>query len=191
MVELMLSDPEIGMSSCRLEQRDGTLDRAAKRSLPTLAAALYHFLGLNEKERFAQYRAPELGEYELGEVDAVNGSYMLIRKERVEQVGLLDEGYWLSMDDLDWRSRFKQAGWKVVYDGGVSSMHVKGGTTKKKAPPRAPPQRRLPPLDGSLLPQVRSRPQPAARRRRLPRDRGQTGGLGDAQRDHAPQHHLR
>jgi N-acetylglucosaminyl-diphospho-decaprenol L-rhamnosyltransferase len=133
MVELMLSDPEIGMSSCRLEQRDGTLDHAAKRSFPTPAGALYHFLGLSEKQRFAQYRAPDLGEYELGEVDAVNGAYMLVRKEAVEQVGPLDEGYWLYMDDLDWCYRFKLKGWKVVYDGRVSSMHVKGGTTKKKA----------------------------------------------------------
>jgi GT2 family glycosyltransferase len=37
------------------------------------------------------------------------------------------------MDDLDWCYRFKQAGWRVVYDGRVSSLHVKGGTTKEKS----------------------------------------------------------
>ena len=58
---------------------------------------------------------------------------MLIRKAAMDEVGLLDEGYWLYMDDLDWCYRFKQAGWKVVYDGRVSSMHVKGGTTKEKS----------------------------------------------------------
>ena len=83
--------------------------------------------------RFGQYKAPELGEYELGDVDAVNGAYMLIRKTAMDEVGLLDEGYWLYMDDLDWCYRFKQAGWRVVYDGRVSSLHVKGGTTKKKS----------------------------------------------------------
>ena len=47
----------------------------------------------------------------------------------LEQVGPLDEGYWLYMDDLDWCYRFKQAGWKVWYDGSVTCIHVKGGTT--------------------------------------------------------------
>jgi hypothetical protein len=134
MMALMQEDPRIGMSSCRLEQRDGTLDHASKRSFPTPLGALFHFLGLSDREdsRFAQYKAPELGEYELGEVDAVNGAYMLIRKTAMDEVGLLDEGYWLYMDDLDWCYRFKRAGWKVVYDGRVSSLHVKGGTTVKK-----------------------------------------------------------
>jgi GT2 family glycosyltransferase len=134
MVGLMESDPGIGMSSCRLEQRDGTLDHASKRSFPTPISSLYHFTGASDRfgGRFAGYRAPELGERELGEVDAVNGAYMLVRKTAMDQVGLLDEGYWLYMDDLDWCYRFKQAGWKVVYDGRVSSMHVKGGTTKRK-----------------------------------------------------------
>jgi GT2 family glycosyltransferase len=134
MVELMSADPEIGMASCRLEQRDGTLDHAAKRSFPTPLDALYHFVGLGERfgGRFAQYRAPDVGERELGEVDAVNGAYMLVRKTAIDQVGLFDEGYWLYMEDLDWCYRFKQAGWKVVYDGRVSTLHVKGGTTKKK-----------------------------------------------------------
>lgn len=133
MVALMEQDPTIGMSSCRLEQPDGTFDHAAKRSFPTPLGSLFHFTGLsNRGGRFAQYKAPEVGEYELGDVDAVNGAYMLIRKTAMDEVGLLDEGYWLYMDDLDWCYRFKQAGWRVVYDGRVSSMHVKGGTTKKK-----------------------------------------------------------
>ncbi len=135
MMELMEADPAIGMSSCRLEQRDGTLDHASKRSFPTPLGSLAHFLGVGDRlgSRLAQYRAPELGELELGEVDAVNGAYMLIRRTAMDEVGLLDEGYWLYMDDLDWCYRFKQRGWKVVYDGRVSSMHVKGGTTKRKS----------------------------------------------------------
>jgi hypothetical protein len=57
---------------------------------------------------------------------------MLIRREALEQVGLLDEGYWLYMDDLDWCFRFHRKGWKVWYDGAVTVMHVKGGTTVRK-----------------------------------------------------------
>lgn len=134
MVGLMESDPEIGMSSCRLELRDGSLDHAAKRSFPTPMGALYQFTGLAGRlgGRFAQYRAPQLGEREVGEVDAVNGAYMLVRRVAIEEVGLFDEGYWLYMEDLDWCYRFRRAGWKIVYDGRVSTLHVKGGTTKRR-----------------------------------------------------------
>jgi GT2 family glycosyltransferase len=136
MLRVMRERPDIGMSSCRLAQRDGTLDHASKRSFPTPLGALAHFLGVGRRERaprwLAQYRAPELGEYDAGEVDAVNGAFMLVRREALEDVGILDEGYWLYMDDLDWCFRFKQKGWKVWYDGAVTVMHVKGGTTVKK-----------------------------------------------------------
>jgi hypothetical protein len=57
---------------------------------------------------------------------------MLCRRSAIEQVGLLDEAYWLYMEDLDWCFRFKQRGWKVWYDGSVTVIHVKGGTSKVK-----------------------------------------------------------
>jgi GT2 family glycosyltransferase len=136
MLGVMRANPDIGMSSCRLAQLDGTLDHAAKRSFPTPIGALAHFVGVGRGKRapkwLAQYRKPELGEYDAGEVDAVNGAFMLVRHEALEQVGLLDEGYWLYMDDLDWCFRFHREGWKVWYDGAVTVMHVKGGTTVRK-----------------------------------------------------------
>jgi GT2 family glycosyltransferase len=136
MVALMRSRPDVGMATCRLEQPDGTLDHAAKRSFPTPLGALAHFAGVGRRRGapnwLAQYRAPELGERECGEVDAVNGAFMLVRQEALRDVGLLDEGYWLYMDDLDWCFRFHEKGWKVWYEGAVTTMHVKGGTTKRK-----------------------------------------------------------
>ena len=80
----------------------------------------------------AQYRATEVPEHGQGEVDAVNGAFMLVRRSAIEQVGLLDEAYWLYMEDLDWCYRFHQAGWQVWYEGSSSFVHVKGGTSKRR-----------------------------------------------------------
>jgi GT2 family glycosyltransferase len=133
MVQLMGERPEVGMAGCRLELRDGSLDHAAKRSFPTPLSALAHFAGIGRQpgasDRLAQYRAPYVDEHGMGEVDAVNGAFMLCRREAIDEVGPLDEAYWLYMEDLDWCYRFKQAGWKVLYDGRVTFLHVKGGTT--------------------------------------------------------------
>ena len=87
--------------------------------------------------RLSQYRATHLGDDEPGEVDAVNGAFMLCRAEAVREVGLLDEGYWLYMEDLDWCRRFWEAGWKVFYEPAGVALHVKGGSSGAR---RAPTQ---------------------------------------------------
>ena len=133
MIGVMEERPDVGMAGCRLVTRDGTFDHAAKRSFPTPIGALAHFLGIGRwrgaPRWLAQYRAPELGEHDQGPVDSLNGAFMLVRREALRDVGLLDEGYWLYMDDLDWCFRFHRKGWKVWYDGRVTILHVKGGTT--------------------------------------------------------------
>ena len=77
---------------------------------PTPLGALAHFAGTGQPVP----RRRTLGEHDVGEVDAVNGAFMLVRREALEQVGLLDEGYWLYMEDLDWCRRFWDRGWKVA-----------------------------------------------------------------------------
>ena len=147
MLALMDERPDVGMSGCRLVLRDGSFDHAAKRSFPTPLGALAHFLRIGRSDSapvwLRQYRAPELGEHDQGPVDSVNGAFMLVRREALDDVGLLDEGYWLYMDDLDWCIRFHRRGWGVWYDGRVSVLHVKGGTTvteRRRARHRAIPQ---------------------------------------------------
>jgi hypothetical protein len=147
MLSVMEERPDVGMAGCRLVMRDGTFDHAAKRSFPTPLGALAHFLRVGRWSRapswLQQYRAPDLGEHDHGPVDSLNGAFMLIRREALEDVGLLDEGYWLYMDDLDWCYRFHRRGWGVWYDGRVSVLHVKGGTTvteRRGARHRAIPQ---------------------------------------------------
>jgi len=135
MVELMDARGDVGMAGCRLVQPDGMFDHAAKRGFPTPTSALAHFASVGRRDgasdRLAHYRAPGVDETGVGEVDAVNGAFMLVRVEAMRAVGLLDEGYWLYMEDLDWCKRFQLAGWKVLYDGRVETLHVKGGAAGK------------------------------------------------------------
>jgi N-acetylglucosaminyl-diphospho-decaprenol L-rhamnosyltransferase len=136
----LAADPEIGMVGAKLVREDGELDHAAKRSFPTPLAALAHFTGIGRGEgagdSLSQYRATHLGEDDPGEVDAVNGAFMLCRGEAVAQVGLLDEGYWLYMEDLDWCHRFWDAGWKVFYEPAAVALHVKGGSSARRRAPK-------------------------------------------------------
>jgi N-acetylglucosaminyl-diphospho-decaprenol L-rhamnosyltransferase len=134
------SDPEIGMVGVKLVTESGELDHACKRSFPTPLSALAHFTGIGRGEgagaALSQYRATQLGEDEPGEVDAVNGAFMLCRASAVQEVGLLDEGYWLYMEDLDWCHRFWDAGWKVFYEPAGAALHVKGGSSASRRAPK-------------------------------------------------------
>jgi N-acetylglucosaminyl-diphospho-decaprenol L-rhamnosyltransferase len=140
MLRLMDDRTDVGMAGCRLVRPDGSFDHAAKRSFPTPASALAHFSGVGRRagagRRLAQYRAPDVDEHGAGEVDAVNGAFMLVRSAALGDVGLLDERYWLYMEDLDWCYRFHRHGWKVWYDGSVSFVHVKGGSAGAHRAPR-------------------------------------------------------
>ena len=134
------SEERIGMVGCKLVTESGELDHACKRSFPTPLSALAHFTGIGRSGdasgALSQYRATHLGDDEPGEVDAVNGAFMLCQAEAVREVGLLDEGYWLYMEDLDWCRRFWQAGWKVFYEPAGVALHVKGGSSGKRRAPK-------------------------------------------------------
>ena len=130
LLHLMDADPRIGIAGCRLMQEDGTFDHAARRSFPTPASALGHFLRVGRSARapaaLAAYRAPEVRE---GPVDAVNGAFMLMRRAMLEEIGLFDEGYWMYMEDLDLCYRAAEAGWVTWYEPSVEAVHIKAGTS--------------------------------------------------------------
>jgi N-acetylglucosaminyl-diphospho-decaprenol L-rhamnosyltransferase len=139
-LERLRSEERIGMVGVKLLTETGELDHACKRSFPTPLSALAHFTGIgrgaNASQALSQYRATHLGDDEPGEVDAVNGAFMLCRAEAVRKVGLLDEGYWLYMEDLDWCRRFWDAGWRVFYEPAGVALHVKGGSSGVRRAPR-------------------------------------------------------
>jgi N-acetylglucosaminyl-diphospho-decaprenol L-rhamnosyltransferase len=130
LLDLMEAHPEVGICGCRLIREDGSFDHAARRSFPTIAGSLGHFLRIGRSSRvpaaLSQYRAPTV---ERGPVDAVNGAFMLMRRRALEDVGLFDEGYWMYMEDLDLCYRFAQGGWTTWYEPSVTVVHVKHGSS--------------------------------------------------------------
>jgi len=62
-------------------------------------------------------------------VDVIVGCFSMIRREALDQVGLLDEGLFMYGDDVDWCRRARNAGWDVVFYPGAQAMHDRGKTT--------------------------------------------------------------
>lgn len=133
MVEFLDSNPEVGMAGCRLERPDGVLDEACKRSFPTPWSSLARFLALDRlfprSRTLGSYRCTWRDPRGRYEVDSVVGAFMLCRRRVLEEVGGLDEDYFMFGEDLDWCYRIKSSRWKVFYLGDRRVIHHKGAAT--------------------------------------------------------------
>jgi N-acetylglucosaminyl-diphospho-decaprenol L-rhamnosyltransferase len=129
MLGFMEARPAAGMAGPKLVMADGQLDLACRRSFPTPENSFYKLFGLSrlfpKSKRFGQYNLTYLDPDEMAEVDSVVGAFMIVRGEVIEQIGLLDEEYFMYAEDLDWAFRAKQAGWKVYYCPHVTVLHYK------------------------------------------------------------------
>jgi N-acetylglucosaminyl-diphospho-decaprenol L-rhamnosyltransferase len=123
------ADPRIGAIGPRLVMLDGKLDLACRRSFPSPEVSLWRMIGLSKlfpKSRlFGRYNLTYLDEHQEAEVDCIVGAYMMVRREAIAAVGLLDEVFWMYGEDIDWAYRLKQAGWLVLYYPAVTVLHVK------------------------------------------------------------------
>lgn len=134
MLDRFDADPQIGAGGPRLVLPDGKLDLACRRSFPTPQVAMWRMLGLSRlfpKSRlFGRYNLTYLDEHLETEVDCVVGAFMLVRREVIARVGLLDETFWMYGEDIDWAYRIKQGGWKILYYPKVSVLHIKRAASR-------------------------------------------------------------
>lgn len=133
-MEQMEADQSIGALGCKVVLPDGKLDHACKRGFPTPKASLYYFLKWDKKnpKKYGLYDALHLGEDEVGEVDALMGAFMLMPRRVLDQVGLLDEDFFMYGEDIDLCFRIKQGGYKILYYPKAKMIHYKGGSSKKR-----------------------------------------------------------
>ncbi len=137
MVGFMEANPSVGICGCRVLNRDGTLQRACRRSIPTPATAFYHLSGLGRlfphSRTLARYNLTYIDPDQSHEVDAVSGSVLMIRRSVIEKIGLLDEQFFMYGEELDWCLRTKNAGWKVMYFADAEIVHYKGECSRKNS----------------------------------------------------------
>jgi hypothetical protein len=127
--------PDGGLAGCKILNSDGSLQLACRRSFPGPWTSFTKVTGLSNlfpKSRiFARYNLTYLAENKTYEVDAVSGSFMMIKKEVYEKVGGFDEQFFMYGEDLDLCYRVQKAGDKVYYVHNTQIIHYKGESTKR------------------------------------------------------------
>lgn len=134
MLAFMRDTPRCGMSGCRIDNPDGSEQASGRRSIPNLFNSFARFTRLDRLPWFKGGAAVDLGNAPLPDgpqpVEAISGAFMLVRREALQQVGPLDDGYFLHCEDLDWFMRFTLAGWLIYFVPDHAVIHHKGTCSK-------------------------------------------------------------
>jgi N-acetylglucosaminyl-diphospho-decaprenol L-rhamnosyltransferase len=115
----------------RLRNVDGSIQRSV-RGFPTLwrLATEYFFLRkLAPRSRALNaFYAGGFDHDRVREADFLMGACLLVRRDAIDTVGLLDERFFLFSEETDWCYRFGEAGWKVLFFPGAEAVHVGGAS---------------------------------------------------------------
>jgi len=136
MVGFMEKNPDVGLSTCRVELSDGSLDPACHRGFPTPWNAFTYFLGLERffprSRLFAGYHLGWLDLKKTHEIETPSGAFYFIRREVLDQVGFLDEDFFMYGEDIDFSYRVKKGGWKIMFVPQTKITHYKKKSGRKK-----------------------------------------------------------
>lgn len=136
-LSFMDAHPDAGGLGIKMLDGKGTFLPESKRGLPTPAVAFYKIFGLARlfptSKKFGQYHLTYLDKTKNHQVDVLSGAFMLMRKEALDKVGLLDETFFMYGEDIDLSYRITQGGYKNYYFAESSIIHYKGESTKKSS----------------------------------------------------------
>jgi len=132
----MEEDPSVGIVGPKILNHDGSIQGSA-RSFPTPLTALFgrssflsRFFPKNPFTRANILTTRSDGKTPM-EVDWVSGACLVARKKAIEDVGLMDERFFMYWEDADWCRRMWKKGWKVVYVPRASVVHYVGASSER------------------------------------------------------------
>jgi N-acetylglucosaminyl-diphospho-decaprenol L-rhamnosyltransferase len=142
MLRTMEEHPKIGVLGPRLLYPDGSL-QPSRRRFPTFATALVESTVVQEWWRdnriLRHYYMDDIPAADSGQVQQVDwlvGACLLVRREVYDQVGRLDEGFFMYSEELDWCRRIKEAGWEIAYFPEATVIHHEGKSSEQVVPAR-------------------------------------------------------
>ncbi|TNE53440.1 MAG: glycosyltransferase [Bacteroidetes bacterium] len=136
-VGFMDQHEDAGGLGVRMIDGKGKFLPESKRGLPTPSVAFFKIFGLSrifpKSSIFSRYHLGHLSEFETAEIDILSGAFMLMRKSVLDEIGLLDETFFMYGEDIDLSYRIQLSGSKNYYFPETRIIHYKGESTKKSS----------------------------------------------------------
>ena len=124
-LDFMDAHPEAGGAGVMMHNADGTLAPESRRGVPTPWVAGLKMLGFTKR-----YYMSHLPWDQPGRIDVISGAFCMLRRKALDQVGLLDEDFFMYGEDIDLSYRLLKGGWQNWYLP-FSITHYKGKSTQK------------------------------------------------------------
>lgn len=129
LIPIFQKNSDVGIVSPQFRNPDSTIQRSCRR-FPRHRDISYHALGLNwffsKSKEFNYWKMGDFDHQSQREVEQPQGAFLLARREAIELVRLLDEGFPMFFSDVDWCRRFIIKGWKILFVPSVQIIHHKG-----------------------------------------------------------------
>jgi len=128
-------NPKAAVVGCRVLNPDRTLQPTCfmfPSVLNMLLSSSYLYKLFPKSKFFGRERMTWWGRNDIRQVDVVTGCFMLVRRKAIEQVGMMDERFFMYCEEADWCYRFKQTNWKVLFTPSADIVHVGGQSTAQK-----------------------------------------------------------
>ncbi len=134
LADFMENHPDCGAAGPKVLNPDGSLQLACRRAFPSPKAAFYRITYMSRifpnNPTFSQYNFTSADPGQQLEVDALAGAAMMVRRQAINEVGLLDEDIFMYGEDIDWCWRIKQAKWKIWYVPESIIYHAHGASSR-------------------------------------------------------------
>ncbi len=132
LVRFMAEHAEAGAAGSRLLNPDGTL-QVSCHPRPMLSRELWRLFHLDKLYAYALYRMDQWSTTTPREVDVVQGASMLLRREVLDQVGVLDPDYFIYSEEVDLCYRVQRGGWRIYWVPTSEVIHYGGQSTRQVA----------------------------------------------------------
>lgn len=132
-VRYMDTHTDVGMMGCKVLNEDGSVQMTCSR-FPSFLNLLLQTLGLNRLHRpkwLQRYQMLDWDRDDEREVEVISGCYLVARREMVNQIGMLDEAFFLYGEETDWCRRCAEGGWKLVFAPVGCITHLGSGSISK------------------------------------------------------------
>lgn len=130
----MDNNPDVGACGCQVLLEDNSLDKACKRTFPNVKNSFFRLFHIPTNSKEDNYNLDDLDDDGIYEIDCLTGAFIFTRKEVLDDIGLLDESFFMYGEDIDFCYRIKDANWKIIYYGKDKITHFKGASSKKQRP---------------------------------------------------------
>ncbi len=138
LIDFFSTHAKAGVVAPQLLNTDGSIQRSC-RAFPSFIGMVFELVGLSRMfpagskygAKFREYKMLDWQHDDERQVDQPEGACLMIKRQLLDQIGTLDEGYWMLFEEVDWCFRAKKAGWEIWFTPAAQVVHHYGQSIKQ------------------------------------------------------------